>query len=383
MDNGANRGPVTLLHVFPTFDLGGAQVRTLDLMLSLGSGFRHLVAAADGRTGAAANVAGHVDFRLCRAPAKGGTPATALGYRQLLRQLRPDLLLTYNWGAIEAAMGARLLTGIPFVHGEDGFGADEAGGLKQRRIWTRAVVLRGARGVVVPSKTLERIALEEYRLPREKVLYIPNGVDTERFAPRRDEAARAAFGLPADAKVVGTVGHLRPEKNLGLLIESFARLNDRAARLLIAGGGGCLEELRAAAGRHGCAERVIFAGMMSDPAPAYAAMDVFALSSNTEQMPVALLEAMACGLPAVCTDVGDCGWMLGAESGQFVVPAGDAGALTAALARLLASEDLRERTGKANRAACAGRFSRSEMIESYRRLYLWAAGRGPVPEELA
>lgn len=379
-DRSATPGKVVLMHVFPTFDLGGAQVRTLNLMVGLGRGFRHLVAAADGRAGAAAGVEDGVDFELCEAPPKAGTAETAWGYRRLLLRWKPDLLLTYNWGAIEAAMGALLGTGVPFLHCEDGFGADEAQGLKRRRVWTRRLILRGAAAVVVPSRTLERIALEQYRLPSRTVRYIPNGVDTVRFAPQSNPAAKAALGIPPEAEVVGTVGHLRPEKNLGLLIESFAGLKDRNARLLIAGGGGCLEQLRAAAERQGCQGRVVFAGLLSDPAPAYAAMDVFALSSDTEQMPVALLEAMACGLPAVCTDVGDCGWMLG--DAAVLTPPGDAAALTAALKRLLEDEGLRKRLGAQNRASCERRFSRNDMIESYRKLYLWAAGRGPAPEEL-
>jgi glycosyltransferase involved in cell wall biosynthesis len=371
---------VRLLHVFPTFDLGGAQVRTVDLMASLGPGFSHQVAALDGHTAAAERVAPEVEFRLTAAPERANALSSCIRLRRMLLRVKPDLLLTYNWGAIEAAIGARLNTGIPFLHAEDGFGTDEALGLKARRVWTRRVVLRGAAGVVVPSRKLERIALEQYRLPREKVVYIPNGVDTDQFAPRQDAGAKAAFGIDPAAPVIGTVGHLRSEKRLTLLIEAVARLRDAGARLLIVGGGPGLSELQAKAAHWGCAERVVFAGMLADTAPAYAAMDVFAMSSATEQMPIALLEAMASGLPAVCTDVGDCAYMMEQERPPFIVPPGDAGALAGALDRLLGDEELRRETGRANRLIAEKRFSRDEMIERYRELYLWVAGRGPAPE---
>lgn len=370
-----------LWHLFSTFAPGGPQVRTVQIVNALGDEFSHVFSAMDGVMEAASRIQAGAPYETVAAPRCGSTVQQVAAIRGLLLEMQPDLLLTYNWGTIEAAMGAQLLTGIPFVHAEDGFGKDEAPGLKKRRVWTRAMVLRGAAAVVVPSRTLQRIALEQYMLPRKKVIYIPNGVDPARFVPCGNPGAKVAFGIPPDARVIGTVGHLRPEKNLGLLIESFAGLEDRDARLLIAGGGACLDELRVAAARHGCSKRVVFTDMMSDPLPAYAAMDVFALSSDTEQMPVALLEAMACGLPAVCTNVGDCGWMLGEAA--VLTPPGDPAALTAALNRLLADEDLRKQLGAENRASCEHRFSQNEMIERYRRLYLWAAGRGPAPEEMA
>jgi len=381
--DGDGTPPVRLLHVFPSFELGGAQVRTIDLMASLGIGFIHQVAALDGRAAAAALVAPGVSFSLTAEPERASMPLSCALFRRVLLRLKPDLLLTYNWGAIEAAIGASLGTGIPFLHAEDGFGSDEAESLKARRVWTRRVVLRRAAGVVVPSRTLERIALEQYRLPRDKVVYIPNGVDTDRFAPQHHARAKAAFGIDPAAPVIGTVGHLRPEKNLGLLLEAFARLESPDARLLVVGGGPCLAELQVTAGRFRCAQRVVFAGMLNDPAPAYAAMDIFALSSSTEQMPVALLEAMASGLPAVCTDVGDCGAMLDQRTPRFLVPAGDARALKSALDTILSDEPLRRAAGRANRRRCAAEYSKNEMIERYRRLYLKAAGRDEAREEQA
>lgn len=374
--------PLRVLHVFSTFAPGGPQVRTVDLMHCLGPSFTHVVAAMDGVTTAAARISGEVQFKLIEAPPAGGTVSRALAARHLLLKTRPELVITYNWGAIEAAMGARLGTGIPLLHAEDGFGADESSGLKPRRVWTRRLVLRGAAGVVVPSRTLERIALEQYRLPRDKVIYIANGVDTERFAPRAGGAAKQALGIDEAVPVIGTVGHLRPEKNLVLLVEAFARLERKDARLLIAGGGPCGLELQAAAGRLGCAGRVVFTGMLADTTAVYEAMDVFALSSDTEQMPVALLEAMASGLPAVCTDVGDCAAMLEAGAPPFIVPAGDAGALAAALDCLLGDAALRSRAGEANRRRAVTAYSRAEMIARYRRLYLETAGRKTAGEDL-
>jgi glycosyltransferase involved in cell wall biosynthesis len=119
---------------------------------------------------------------------------------------------------------------------------------------------------------------------------------------------------------------------------------------------------------------------MHDPAPCLAAFDVFALSSASEQMPLALLEAMASGLPAVCTDVGDCREMLGGGGAPAVVPPGDEAAYAAALAALAARAELRAALGAANRARCVERYPADRMVRAYASLYDEAlrAGRSRV-----
>jgi glycosyltransferase involved in cell wall biosynthesis len=102
-------------------------------------------------------------------------------------------------------------------------------------------------------------------------------------------------------------------------------------------------------------------------------MDVFAMSSATEQMPVALVEAMACALPAVCTDVGDCAEMLGTRDWPFIVPPGDLEQMTRALQRLVSDAGVRAETGAANRVRCVERYSRDFMIQRYREMYHAAA----------
>ena len=256
------------MHVFPTFATGGAQVRTTELMTALGGEFEHTVIALDGVTTASERVPRDVSFRLLEGPRRAGTVKTARAFCQLLRQERPGLLLTYNWGAIEPAMAARLV-GCPLLHAEDGFGPEEATRRLPRRAWTRRVVLRGASGVVVPSRTLERVALDEYHLPPAKVLYVPNGVDAERFQPGKRPEVSARLGLRPGVPVIGSVGHLRTEKNLGLLLQAFSRLPADAAQLLIVGEGPCRGQLQKLAGDLRCGERVFWAGAVVDASPLY------------------------------------------------------------------------------------------------------------------
>jgi glycosyltransferase involved in cell wall biosynthesis len=113
---------------------------------------------------------------------------------------------------------------------------------------------------------------------------------------------------------------------------------------------------------------VEFVGHQAATAEFYARMDVFALSSDTEQMPMSVLEAMAAGLPVASTDVGDVAGMLAAENREFVVPL-DAARLSAALAGLVGDAGLRQRVGAANRAKVERDYADTVMFDRYARLF--------------
>jgi glycosyltransferase involved in cell wall biosynthesis len=373
-----------LLHVFPTFVAGGSQVRATDLMNAFGARFEHEVVALDGRTDARARVERGVALACLPAPPKAGSLATARRLRALFVERRPALLLTYNFGAIDALFAARGL-GLAAVHHEDGFHADEARALKPRRNWLRRLALPAAARLVVISRNLERIALEVWRQPRERVLYVPNGIDVASFARERaPDGLRARLGLAPAAFVVGSVGHLRPEKNVARLLAAAARALETGLdlHLLVLGDGLERAALEARAAAPPLGGRVHFAGHQHDPRAAYRAMDAFALPSDTEQMPMALLEAMAAGLACVATDVGDVRDLLPEAQAELVI-APDRGAeqgLAQALARLGRDPALRERLGRANAERAAQRFERAGMLATYAELYgSLAAAPGPGP----
>jgi glycosyltransferase involved in cell wall biosynthesis len=124
----------------------------------------------------------------------------------------------------------------------------------------------------------------------------------------------------------------------------------------------------------GLAPRVAFVGPVADTAPEYGRFRVFVLSSCTEQMPIAMLEAMAAGLPVVATDVGDVRAILPPDAAACVVPARDPAALAAALDRVLADAALRERLGAANRARAVAHYQAAACLDRFLALYRRAAG---------
>ena len=362
-----------IFHVFSTFAVGGPQVRTIQMMNAWGDRFRHTIFAMDGRYAAREKIAAGVLVEFGESTERGLRRVREIVRR--VRAERPNLLLTYNWGAIEVALGAQLFTRCPVIHLEDGFGPDEAAGLKKRRVRTRRVVLRGAYATIVPSRTLYEIARNQYRLAERKIRYIPNGVDTERFEPGRNPEWRARLGIAADALVIGTIGALRPEKNLALLLRAFAAAAIPGSALVVIGEGNCRADLEKLGGDLGLDGRLFFPGGVADPAPCYGAFDIFAMSSATEQMPMSLLEAMACGLPAICTDVGDSAVILDTREPPAIVPPGDIEAYAAALRMMAENPELRARLGEGNRRRCVREYSFSRMLDAHGELYA-AAARG-------
>lgn len=357
-----------ILHVFPSFSVGGAQVRAAALMNRFGDAFRHAVVSLDGRFDCAERLGPAVRIETIAFPRREGEalPARLLRIRRAVAAAAPDALVTGNWGSIEWAMANLLPPRVPHLHMEDGFGPDEAAGQKPRRVWTRRLALRRSR-VLLPSLTLLGVAREVWRLPEAALHYVPNGIDLARFRP---EGPRADLGVPGDGPLLATVAALRAEKNVGRLLRAVALLRGRgvALRLAVIGDGPERAALEALAAQLGIAGTTRFAGHVPDPAAAYRALDIFALSSDTEQMPFSVLEAMGTGLPVASTDVGDVRAMVSTANAPHVVARSDE-ALAGAIGALAADAALRAGLGAANRARAEQEFDQEAMFARHAALW--------------
>ncbi len=341
----------------------------------LGPAYRHTIVAVDGNTDCLDRLDPALDVRVLPVPVAKGrllSLGNLIRFRRVLASLKPDLLLSYAWGAVEWGLVNRIVPICPHLHFEDGFGPEEAVGRQfRRRIWFRRAALAAPTELIVPSRVLESIALESWRFPEQRIRFIPNGIDCARFAAKPDPAA-----LPrqTDELLIGSVGTLRREKNFGRLIRAFAEPAPRTEmppcpdrrRSRPPGAGSLARDL-------GIADRVTFAGQMLNPERALGLLDIFALSSDTEQMPLSLLEAMAAALPVVATDVGDVRGMLTDDNRRLVVPRDDEQAFTSALTTLLTDATLRRRLGNANRARAVREYDEAAMVATYDALFRSAA----------
>lgn len=361
-----------LLHVFSTFVPAGPELRFVNLANAAGTEFQHSILSIDGRDDAAKLLAPELDARIIDPLPRAGTPATVKRLYGLLRGLRPDAVLSYNFGALDAVIAARL-AGVRVLHHEDGFNADEAHGYKRRREWLRRAFLPRTQRVIVPSSGLEEIARERWHLPAERLALIPNGIRCADFPQRDGNAAlRKGLGISDAAFVVGFVGHLRPIKRADRLLDACAKLvPELDVHVLMLGSGEERERLEQQAASGSLSGRVHFVGHRDDPRPYYAAMDAFALVSDSEQMPVALLEAMACGLPVVATAVGDVRRMLPEIQSPLCRALGPeiVDELVAGLAELAQDTGRRSACGAANRARVRERYDFSGMLEAHRALW--------------
>jgi glycosyltransferase involved in cell wall biosynthesis len=326
-----------------------------------------VIVALDGATGCAERLRPEVPFALLPRPIpRGLDPLSGVwAAHRWLRRLRPAALVTSNWGSIEWALANLLPPRLHHLHTEDGFGPDEAAGQIPRRVLTRRLALRWSE-VALPSTVLLRAARETWRLPEARLRHIPNGLDLARFRP---DGPRAALVVPGEGPLIGTVAALRAEKNLARLLHAVALVRGagQPCRLAIIGDGPERAMLEALAAELGLSGAVLFAGHVPDPAAAYRAMDVFALSSDTEQMPFSVMEAMASGVAVASTDVGDVRVMLPAECSAHVA-ARDPAALAAALRPLLADAALRARLGAACRAKAERDYDQETMFQAYAAL---------------
>ena len=175
--------------------------------------------------------------------------------------------------------------------------------------------------------------------------------------------------------VIGTVAPLRLEKNIGRLLRVFAMLKfPHPLRLIIAGDGGQRASLEGLAAELGIADRVIFTGQVV-PEAVLGTFDIFALSSDTEQMPNALLEAMAASRAIAAVNVGDVKKIVCDDNREFIVDRDDARAFAEALTRLLSDPERRRALGCANRRRVVKEFSQERMFSAYSRIFF--PGRAP------
>ena len=213
------------------------------------------------------------------------------------------------------------------------------------------------------------VARSIWRFRAARLRYIPNGIDCARF----DEVDRSdvvPLRKNAGEILIGALGALRPEKNIQRLLRLFAELEtDLPLRLIIVGDGPERETLERLAGKLGIADRTQFTGDVTAPERILTQLDIFALTSDTEQMPYCLIEAMAAGLPVVATDVGDVGSMLPDANQPFIAPPKAEALLRAQLQRLVERPELRVTIGDLNRRHAKESFDRRAMLERYQQLF--------------
>jgi len=353
---------------------GGGPQHVLALATGLRTrGWRPLVAGP--RDGALFDRFRESGVEIVKAPTRRFSPFTLSRLTRLARRSGARVVHSHGKGAgVYGRLVARRL-GLPAVHTFHGIHyegyrrpARAAYLALERRLsrWTRVVVN------VSRAQEAEGLALRLFTRAQSRV--IVNGVDGARLAATALDRwdARAALGLDTAASVVGCAARFDPVKRLDLLVCACAAIPDPGARLVLIGRGSEERRLRALAADLGVASRVVFAGEIPDAVRLFPAFDVYAASAAKEGMPLAVLEAMALGLPIVASDIAAHREVLGPQSDGLV--AGSVEALAAALARLLADAGLRGVLGSMNRTRARSEFSLHGMLDGVAAVYREVTG---------
>lgn len=368
---------LNILHLHSSFDLGGKEARAVRLMNAFGDKAKHtIVSGVEGAYGARDAIAKGVRYEIAQNPPPlTGKPSVAR-YEAIAKFMaRFDLVLTYNWGAIDGVMAKRVFAKNmpPVIHHEDGFNADEAARLNPVRNMYRRIALGAAHALVVPSHLLERVARKAWKQPAVRLHRISNGIDAAAYAKKPDPKAIPGFRRLPGHVVVGTVAGLREVKDLPMLVRAMGGLKTRA-QLVIVGEGPEREAIQDAIDNMGMEKTVLLPGFVPEPHRYIGLFDIFALSSKSEQQPIALMEAMAAGLPVASTPVGDVAQMIAPENAAMLSEDWSPVQLRDRIEILAAHPDYRARIGKANQVRAHALFDEKAMIAAYAKLYSEAVG---------
>ncbi|HEX4347315.1 MAG TPA: glycosyltransferase [Vicinamibacterales bacterium] len=373
------QAPIRVGFVLHTMQVAGAEVLVAETIRRLGPRITPVVVCLDavGQIGARMTAEGVPVVALGRAPGFDFTVARRLAAEVAAREI--EIVHAHQYTPFFYTALARLLTRqrVHVMFTEHGRHFPDIVSPK-RRLVNRFVLSRLADEVNGVCRFSTDSLARADGFGRRPMEVIENGIDLPRYDDAADkDALRVRLGLDPSRSYVACVARFHPVKDHATLLHAFARV--ASARpdvdLLLAGGGPLQDTLEELARSLGIRQRVHFLGIRDDVPDVLRASDVFSLTSVSEAASLTLLEAMGTGLPVVVTDVGGNPEIVADGETGFLVPRGDAGAVAAALMKLLADPATARSLGAAGRRRVEERFQLDRTIGTYYSRYAAAAAR--------
>jgi glycosyltransferase involved in cell wall biosynthesis len=286
-------------------------------------------------------------------------------FLSLLRRIRPEVLLTVDapYAVLYGVLAKRLKLARKLVIAVHSFGK-----IKRTRemAFARRFAARATDTLIALAESHRRFLLEQEGWQAHEVVVIPNGVDLQRFTPEGGNL-REQWGLSPNTPAFGVVAGLRPEKNLFRFLRVAQQVLSALveARAFVVGDGELRHDLETSSQQMQCASRIVFTGALHDIPAVWRSLDVAVLTSDTEVLPMTLIEAAACAVPAVSTDVGAVrDVVLDGQTG-FVVPVEDEDTLAERILYLLRHPEERRAMGRRAREHAEAHFDLRQMVERY------------------
>jgi len=295
---------------------------------------------------------------------------------KIFRALKPDIVHTRNLGALELVVPA-WAAGVPVrIHGEHGRDVGDLDGTNKKYQWLRRLYRPFVTYYIALSRDLEQYLTQVVGMAGSRVAQIYNGVDAERFAPalKRQPIEGCPFA-DANEWLIGTVGRMQTVKNQVDLAKAFVLALQiepelqQILRLVMVGDGPLRNESMAVLEQAGCAGKAWLPGERNDVPDVLRGLDCFVLPSLAEGISNTILEAMACGLPVIATDVGGNGELIEVGKTGVLVPAGDVPAMAMQIVALARQRQKARAMGREGRKRVEQKFSMMAMVRQYQELY--------------
>ena len=365
-----------IAHVVYRFDIGGLENGVVNLLNRMPHDrFRHAVVSLTDVTSFRDRVVRDdvIYIELHKAPGHGFKLFPRL--YQVFRDLRPTIVHTRNFAALEASVPAWAARVPIRVHGEHGRDIGDLTGANRTYRVVRRVHRPFVGHYVAVSAELRNYLTGPIGVPGARVTQIVNGVDTRRFSPAPTRVHLDGYPFGDEHWVIGTVGRLQPVKNQVALVHAFVQamriapdLRERL-RLVIVGEGSLRAEITEVLARAGATGLAWLPGARDDVPDVLRALNALALPSLAEGISNTILEALATGLPVIATRVGGNAELIEEGVCGTLVPAGDIDALAQAIVSYARSPELARRQGSNARARAEQLYSLERMVAEYCALY--------------
>jgi glycosyltransferase involved in cell wall biosynthesis len=288
---------------------------------------------------------------------------------KILKQRQPDILHSHMVHANLLGRVVRVFYRIPVV-------ISTAHSMNEGRRW-REIAYRMTDFLADITTNVSRAAVDRYlrvgAVPKDKIIFIPNGIDTFLFQFNQDARLQLRKDLGLNENFVWlAVGRFEEAKDYPNLLQAFKSVTDERndAALLIAGQGTLFEDIKSMAHSLGLTEKVRFLGVRRDVPELMSTADAYVMSSTWEGLPMVLLEAAACELPVVSTDAGGNSEIVLDGVSGYIVPPRDPQALAAAMLKMMSfPEEERRAMGQAGRAHIEANYSLDHVVDQWEKLY--------------
>lgn len=359
----------TVLHLIYRFDIGGLEKVMIECINHSSNVFKHVVISLTNVTEFSTQNL-HKDIDIVALNKKPGNDFSIyLKLYRLFKKYSPDVLHTYNFPTMEYQLLGFILGIKKRIHAEHGREADDPQGKNKKHNFLRRIINPFIQNWIAVSNDLSIWLNQEVGLPLKKIRLIYNGVNTDVFSP-----VNHLNEYSQESVIIGTIGRLDPVKNQLSLIHVLENIEDekpeiaKKIKIVIIGSGDLYSDLKSRIENSNKQNQIFLEGVKYDIARELSQFNIFVLPSIAEGVPMTMLEAMASGIPVICSEVGGIPEILSPETGIMLEP-NDYSSWANSIIELIEDRKRAEQLAINGRELVLEKYSIQSMVRQYQLLY--------------